>query len=431
MGSMFCGFGFVWLGGFTGADGDCSGCCSEKRQRQVAEIMGEHGLLHLRLKKQDDEENEIKNGGGWTEFKNHLSHLYEKSSEGTLFSSCQQCQIMEFMLNEGDVRAMGPQLVQQEACEPGNTILQQLVKDERVLEYYYLHHPDKRTWLMNNWANTYLLKQPVEDIREYFGEEIGLYAAWAGYTVTMLWVPAAVGLFMIITQMLALGESGSVDNPFMPLFAAFVAVWSIMLNAGWQRLELTYRYEWGLSDWEEADEDRREFVQNTRTYKRLNDITQKEEYYPDPLWRGIALFVGFVGVTVVIGVNVGLILIIEVSKGRLAEIIAEYTGLESEFFADAAGAVIQGLVIISTRVAADVVFMALNDFENWKTPKQYSNALIAKRFSFGLINSYFLIYFIAFMVPSLPSAQYFPLVPVVLLPAWATAERLELCMPAG
>ena len=92
---------------------------------------------------------------------------------------------------------------------------------------------------------------------------------------------------------------------------------------------MTYRYEWGLSYWEEADEDRREFVQNTRTYKRLNDITQKEDYYPDPLWRGIALLVGFVGVTVVIGVNVGLILIIEVSKGRLAEIIAEYTGLES------------------------------------------------------------------------------------------------------
>lgn len=59
-------------------------------------------------------------------FKNHLSHLYEKSSEGTLLSSCQQCQCIEFMLNEGDVRALGPQLVQQEACEPGNTILQQV-----------------------------------------------------------------------------------------------------------------------------------------------------------------------------------------------------------------------------------------------------------------------------------------------------------------
>ena len=40
--------------------------------------MGEHEQLFFRLKKQDDEENEVKNGGGWTVFKNHLSHLYEK-----------------------------------------------------------------------------------------------------------------------------------------------------------------------------------------------------------------------------------------------------------------------------------------------------------------------------------------------------------------
>jgi len=42
--------------------------------------MGEHEQLFFRLKKQDDEENEVKNGGGWTTFKNHLSHLYEKSN---------------------------------------------------------------------------------------------------------------------------------------------------------------------------------------------------------------------------------------------------------------------------------------------------------------------------------------------------------------
>jgi hypothetical protein len=35
------------------------------------------------------------------------------------------------------------------------------------------------------------------------------------------------------------GQSGSVDNPFMPLYSIFIAVWAVMFNSGWQRLELT------------------------------------------------------------------------------------------------------------------------------------------------------------------------------------------------
>ena len=58
----------------------------------------------------DDLGNEIKNGGAWTSFRQHLSPYYEKSSEGTLFSSAQQIQIMDFLMNDVDVAAMGPQV---------------------------------------------------------------------------------------------------------------------------------------------------------------------------------------------------------------------------------------------------------------------------------------------------------------------------------
>ena len=83
---------------------------SEKRQKMVAQIMGP--LIRLRLKRNDDEGNVIVNGGAWSDFKQHLASLYERSSEGTLFSSCQQCQIIEFLLNDVDEHALGPQLMQ-------------------------------------------------------------------------------------------------------------------------------------------------------------------------------------------------------------------------------------------------------------------------------------------------------------------------------
>ena len=68
---------------------------SEKRQKAVAEIMGERGLLKLRLRQQDRDVKEQRNEGAWTPFKQHLQPLYEPSSEGSLFSSAQQLQRVE------------------------------------------------------------------------------------------------------------------------------------------------------------------------------------------------------------------------------------------------------------------------------------------------------------------------------------------------
>ena len=45
----------------------------EKRQQTVAEIMGEHKLIRIRMRKMDDLGNEIKNGGAWATFKQHLA----------------------------------------------------------------------------------------------------------------------------------------------------------------------------------------------------------------------------------------------------------------------------------------------------------------------------------------------------------------------
>ena len=100
----------------------------EKRQQTVAEIMGEHSLIRVRMRKMDDIGNEIKNGGAWTFFRQHLTPYFEKSSEGTLFSSAQQIQMIEFLMKDVDERAMGPQMMQKEACQTGNSVLQQASK---------------------------------------------------------------------------------------------------------------------------------------------------------------------------------------------------------------------------------------------------------------------------------------------------------------
>ena len=365
---------------------------SEKRQRMVAEVMGEH--MRVRMKVIDDEGNEVKNAGGWTPFKNDLYPYYEKSSEGLLFSSCQQQYIMEFLLNERDPRAMGPQVMQKEACLPGNSILQQLIADERIVDFFYLHHPDKKNWLLEHWAGTYLRKQPVEDIREYFGEEIALFFVFCGYFLTMLWVLAGVGIFTFAMEMEALQQSGHTANPYSPLFAIFCAIWSINFSAGWRRLEIVYQWEWDTLDYKDPAGDRTDFVQNTRTYKRLNRISQREEYYPDPLWRVIGLVTTVVVVSVLMGLTILVTLILAIVKKKL-----EAAGMPG-MVVTLLGANVQSALILLFRWLAKLVFLFLNDFENWKTDEQYENALISKMFSYAFCNSYFPIIFVAFIANS-------------------------------
>jgi hypothetical protein len=48
----------------------------------------------------------------------------------------------------------------------------------------------------------YAYEQPIEDIREYFGEEVTLFFVWFGYLCTMLWIPAGVGVWVFVMQVL-------------------------------------------------------------------------------------------------------------------------------------------------------------------------------------------------------------------------------------
>ena len=72
---------------------------------------------------------------------------------------------------------------------------------------YPLHHLEARRWLIENWARVpkrrlllskgfWLGLAPVDEIRDYFGEEEAFYFAWLGLYTRMLYIPAAVGLLV-------------------------------------------------------------------------------------------------------------------------------------------------------------------------------------------------------------------------------------------
>ena len=350
---------------------------TEKRQKMVAELMGE--FIRLRLKRRDDQGNDVKRDGAWMIFKQHLAQLYERCSEGTLFSSCQQCQMIEFLLNDVDVRALGPQLIQKESCEPGNTPLMQLKKDEKLVDYFYLHHTDKLDWLKRNWSETYTKRQPIEDIREYFGESVALFFAWMGYLLGTLWVPALTGVVVFVMGLTAYGSSGSFDSPYVPLFCIFTSVWSIVVASGWLKVEKTYQHQWEMLEYVDPPADRPEFVQNKRTYKRLNELLEKEEYYPDPLWRWIALISTCLVMPVLVGGTLCVYVVVDLAAGAMGKSAA----------AAILGALLHGVAFLGISfVFEELLLDPLTAFENWQTEAQYRDAKLGK-YAFFFLNAAF------------------------------------------
>jgi hypothetical protein len=205
-----------------------------------------------------------------------------------------------------------------ESCEPGNNPLMQLNKDERIKDHFYMHHSAKREWLLNNWANAYTKRQPVDDIREYFGEGIALYFSWMGFLLTMLWVPALTGVCVFAIGLAAFATGGTFDNPYVPLFCVLVSVWSIVVDSNWQNLETAWQYQWGTLDYEEPQADRAEFVQSKRTHKLLKELLEKEEYYPDPLWHGIALALTWVSQPLLVGCTIALYVAVDIFEAFIA-----------------------------------------------------------------------------------------------------------------
>lgn len=84
-----------------------------------------------------------------------------------------------------------------EAIDPGK-----LRQEGKILAYFYMHYDRSRLKLLANWAYAWSSPQPLDDVREYFGEKIALYYTWLGFYISMLWLPGLLGILLSLTKVL-------------------------------------------------------------------------------------------------------------------------------------------------------------------------------------------------------------------------------------
>lgn len=124
-----------------------------------------------------------------------------------------------------------------------------------------------RLKLLNEWARPVSKPQPLELIREYFGEKIALYYTWFGYYITMLFIPGLTGSALFATQMFYFPLTGTLENPFTPVYAIVMSIWAAAFAQLWQSLENTRKYQWDTLEFENQESVREEFKEAEETLK--------------------------------------------------------------------------------------------------------------------------------------------------------------------
>ncbi|KAG9285121.1 hypothetical protein G9A89_008468 [Geosiphon pyriformis] len=147
---------------------------------------------------------------------------------------------------------------------------------------------NQRTFLYRNWVKSSDF-QPLDEVRDYFGEKYGMYFAWLGLYTTWLLVATILGCITVLYGLIVVasksyfkngvaGISLIWDNALTFPFAVVMSIWGTCFLESWKRYNAALVHDWDLGEFEEEEQLSPDF---NGTAIRQSMITSKQElYYP-------------------------------------------------------------------------------------------------------------------------------------------------------
>ncbi|XP_062847734.1 anoctamin-5 isoform X2 [Trichomycterus rosablanca] len=312
---------------------------------------------------------------------------------------------------------------------------------------------NERFSLYQYWARflRFYKEQPLNSIRRYYGEKIGIYFAWLGFYTEMLFYAAVVGLACFIYGLVTYNkevwtkeicdenvggeivmcplcdkkcgywklnstcnstwQSHLFDNTATVFFAIFMGIWVTLFLEFWKRRQARLEYEWDLVDFEEEQQQLqlRPEYETKCTSQRRNRITQEMEPYL-PVTSKCARAV-FSGATVLFWISLIIASIIGVIAYRLAVFAAlasvmkdsptnnvEVVGsiITPQLATSVTASCINFVIIMVLNFLYERVAIWITDMEVPKTHLEYENKLTVKMFLFQFVNYYSSCFYVAF-----------------------------------
>lgn len=267
-----------------------------------------------------------------------------------------------------------------------------LIKEECILGYFPLHDNVELRALEANWLLFFQLpwNQCTDQVKDYFGEKIGLYFLFLGHYTTFL-VPAA---FMGFLCWISVATEGNNPNALlMPYFGALMALWSTIMLEFWKRKEKYTAMRWGMIGFEEEEEDRPQFEGTVRR----SPVTGHPYLYfsADERFKRVArsgaTIAGLIVVVISVVTCIFILRIVMSASNALLIGNIQLSGIIAS--------VLNAIQIQVFNSLYGDYARSLNDYENYRTDTEYEDALIAKTFIFQFVNSFAALFYIAFIKP--------------------------------
>uniref|UniRef100_A0A8C3VU52 Anoctamin n=1 Tax=Catagonus wagneri TaxID=51154 RepID=A0A8C3VU52_9CETA len=338
--------------------------------------------------------------------------------------------------------------------------------------------PNERYLLYREWAHprSVYKKQPLDLIRKYYGEKIGIYFAWLGYYTQMLLLAAVVGvacfLYGYFNQNNCTWSKEVCDPdiggqiimcpqcdrlcPFWKLnitcesskklcifdsfgtliFAVFMGVWVTLFLEFWKRRQAELEYEWDTVELQQEEQARPEYEAQC-THVVINEITQEEERVPFTTWgkciritlcASAVFFWILLIIASVIGIIVYRLSVFIVFSAKLpknlngTDPIQKY--LTPQTATSITASLISFIIIMILNTIYERVAIMITNFELPRTQTDYENSLTMKMFLFQFVNYYSSCFYIAFFKGKFVG---YPGDPVY----WLGKYRNEECDPGG
>uniref|UniRef100_A0A3Q0T5R2 Anoctamin n=1 Tax=Amphilophus citrinellus TaxID=61819 RepID=A0A3Q0T5R2_AMPCI len=294
--------------------------------------------------------------------------------------------------------------------------------------------------LHEEWANYGVMHkyQPVDLIRKYFGEQIGLYFAWLGVYTQLLIPPSVLGIIVFLYGILTVDTNvpsqetcndtlnitmcplcdgvcdywhlSSVcslarasylfDNGATVLFAIFMSLWAAWFLEHWKRRQMYLKHSWDLTSLEDEEVFKDSTYCAMKTHALPESIHQHSSF-TDYFW-GCLSFIFFNVYLLCVQIFVTFSAVFSVAVYRICMLSVWSMNPDPEAKASVrmtvttTGIILNMLVVLVLEEVYGAIAVWLTELELPKTTEEFEERLIFKSFFLKSMNAFAPIFYVAF-----------------------------------
>lgn len=273
-----------------------------------------------------------------------------------------------------------------------------LIQEGYALKFFQLHGPmlAQLTSSWGTWDKVFQYDyrtglwphhQPIDDIRDYFGERIAMYFSFLGYLTGQLYLPAFLGVIVFLLEIIF------PDSDFPMLCHSFFLVgWMLVFCQTWKQAETKHALRWGTLGYDKIEEPRPLFE---GTWDKATDSLQHADHNVHKAKVATAF-----QLSLLYGATVAFTMLAILWFRNI--LIQEY----GTSMGTVAG-VVNAVAITIFDAMYREVGVSLTDWENHRTQTSWEDSHVSKSFLFQFVNRYLALFVTAFVFPFEEFSPYF------------------------